>query len=115
MPKNHQYQYEKTNPGKFLNWANNIGVNTTLWVKSEFDNVVHPPNVYRKLNVVLSLSSTYGKTELEMAISYTKEHNLNNTASIKSILDKKLYLQTPVNNTSNISIHNNHKYLRGNI
>jgi hypothetical protein len=115
MPKNHQYQYEKTNPGKFLNWANNIGVNTTLWVKNEFDNVVHPPNVYRRLNAILSLASTYGKTELEMALAYAKEHNLNNTASIKSILDKKLYLQTPVNNTSDISIHNNHKYLRGNI
>lgn len=115
MPKNHQYANEKTNPGKFLNWANNIGVNTTLWVKNEFDNVVHPPNVYRKLNAVLSLASTYGKTELEMAIAYAKEHNLNNTSSIKSILDKKLYLQTPVNNISNISIHNNHKYLRGNI
>lgn len=115
MPKAHQYQHEKTNPGKFLNWANNIGSNTLLWVKNEFDNVEHAPNVYRKLNAVLSLASTYGKVELDSAISYAINHNLVNTASIKSILDKKLYLQQAVNNTSNITIHNTHEYLRGNI
>ncbi|MGB5793829.1 IS21 family transposase [Poseidonibacter sp.] len=115
MPKNHQYQHEKTNPGKFLNWASNIGDNTLICVKNQFDNVIHPPNAYRKLNAVLSLASTYGKSELDMAISYANEHNLVNTASIKSILDKKLYLQNPVNNTSDVKIHNTHQYLRGNI
>ena len=115
MPKSHQYQHEKTNPGKFLNWANNIGPNTLLWVKGEFDNVVHPPNAYRKLNAVLSLASTYGKTDLDMAIAYANKHNLINTASIKSILDKKLYLQQSVNNTGDITIHNSHEHLRGNI
>ena len=115
MPLNHQYADEKINPGKFLNWANSIGIETTLWVKSEFENVEHKPNAYRKLNAVLSLASTYGKTELNMAIAYAKEHKLTNTSSIKSILDKKLYLQTPINTTSDISIHNKHEYLRGNI
>jgi hypothetical protein len=44
------------------------------------------------------------------------QNNISNTASIKSILDKKLYLQKPANN-SKISLIalNNHEYLRGNI
>jgi transposase len=116
MPKNHQYQYEKTNPGKFLNWANNIGITTLEWVKNEFKSVAHPPNAYRKLNAVLSLAKTYGNAELEATLEYAMAHNILNTSSIKSILDKKLYLQKGVNNIhSTITIHNTHKYLRGNI
>ena len=48
MPKSHQYQSLKTNPGSFLNWANNIGINTVYWVKKELKSVKHPPNVYNK-------------------------------------------------------------------
>lgn len=116
MPKNHQYYHEKTNPGKFLNWANNIGTHTLEWVKNEFASVEHAPNAYRKLNAVLTMAKTYGKTDFDAAIAYAADHNINNTASIRSILDKKLYLQS-VNNTylDTSTIHNNHEYLRGNI
>ena len=116
MPVNHQYQHEKVNPGSFLNWARNIGINTLEWVKKEFKDSNYPPNAYRKLNAVLSLSSSYGKNELDSAIEYAMQNNISNTASIKSILDKKLYLQKPANN-SKISLIalNNHEYLRGNI
>ena len=116
MPVNHQYQHEKVNPGSFLNWARNIGINTLEWVKKEFKDSNYPPNAYRKLNAVLSLASSYGKNELDSAIEYAMQNNISNTASIKSILDKKLYLQKPANN-SKISLIalNNHEYLRGNI
>ena len=36
MPKDHEYIHQSRNPGYFLNWANNIGVETVLWVKDEF-------------------------------------------------------------------------------
>lgn len=115
MPKSHEYYHEKTNPGKFLNWANNIGSNTLAWVKSEFQSIEHAPNVYRKLNAVLSMATIYGKVDLDAAIAYANQNNINTTASIRSILDKKLYLQSVNNINSNISIHNTHEYLRGNI
>lgn len=115
MPKKFQYHYEKTNPGKFLNWANNIGSNTLTWVKSEFEAVEHAPNAYRKLNAVLGMSKIYGKVDFDAAMAYAQNHNINNTASIRSILEKKLYLQSANNITSNITAHNTHEYLRGNI
>ncbi len=116
MPLNHQYQYEKVNPARFLNWAKDIGVHTLQWVKKEFEKVVHAPNAYRKLNAVLSMAKTYGKAELEFALEYSITHNISATASIKSILDKKLYLQKPTNNNVvSINVLNNHEYLRGNI
>ena len=116
MPNNHQYANEKINPGKYLNWANNIGINTLQWVKKEFKKVEHAPNAYRKLNAVLSMSKIYGKKELDLALEYAIEYNISATASIKSILDKKLYLQKSISNTStSLNIVNNHDYLRGNI
>ena len=62
--------YKRQNPGSFLNWANNIGVNTVYWVKKELKSVKHPPNVYNKLNAVLSMSKIYGKKELDLALQY---------------------------------------------
>ena len=116
MPKNHQYANEKINPGKYLNWANTIGINTLQWVKKEFKKVEHAPNAYRKLNAVLSMSKIYGNKELDLALEYAIEYNISATASIKSILEKKLYLQKSINNTSkSLNIVNNHDYLRGNI
>jgi hypothetical protein len=116
MPKSHEQQHLKTNPGSFLNWANNIGINTVSWVKKEFEKIEHAPNIYSKLNAVLSLAKLYGKYELDLAIGYADIHNVTNTASIKSILSKKLYLQMPVNNTSNdTKVFNTHDNLRGNI
>ncbi len=116
MPANHQYANEKINPGKYLNWAKDIGMSTLQWVKKEFEKVTHAPNAYRKLNAVLSMAKTYGKSELEFALQYAITHNITATASIKSILDKKLYLQKAANNNvTSIHIFNNHEYLRGNI
>ena len=115
MPKSHQYQSLKTNPGSFLNWANNIGTNTVYWVKKELKSVKHPPNVYNKLNAVLSMSKIYGKQELDLALHYALQNSLSKTSSIKSILDKKLYLQKELSDTHSYVVVNNHENLRGNI
>ena len=117
MPTNHQYANEKINPGRFLNWANNIGINSLQWVKNEFKIVTHAPNAYRKLNAVLNLAKIYGNKDLDLALEYALDNNVTATASIKSILDKKIYLQKPVNNTTTVTVElfNNHENLRGNI
>ncbi len=116
MPLNHQYANEKINPGKYLNWAKDIGIFTLQWVKKEFEEVTHAPNAYRKLNAVLSMAKIYGKKELNLALEYAVDNQITATASIKSILDKKLYMQKPANNNAtSINIFNNHEYLRGNI
>jgi len=118
MPRDHEYQSQMTNPGTFLNRANKIGVETVIWVKQEFDTVEHKPNAYRKINSVLSLHKTYGKTELNLAIAYAIKVGIAiKHSSIKSILDKKLYLQTIANNVESLDVGvlDNHENLRGNI
>jgi len=116
MPKEHEYQKEKTNPGTFLNRAVKIGIHTVAWVKHEFETIEHKPNAYRKINAVLSLHKTYGKKELDLAIEYAFKHNIVNHTSVKSILEKKLYLRQDVNpQPANTTVYNNHANLHGNI
>ncbi len=116
MPKHHQYQSEKINPGYFLNWAHTLGSDTLVWVKKEFEHASYPPHAYRKLNAVLSMAKIYGKEELGLALAYALVHHIRSTASIRSILDKKLYAHKPANNSGvSQSLFNNHDNLRGNI
>ena len=116
MPRDHEYIHESKNPGYFLNWANNIGLETVVWVKDEFNSVTHKPNAYRKLSAILSLAKTYGKNELNQSITYAKEYGVYiKHSSIKSILDKKLYTQKTINNINiNTTVFNTHNNLRGN-
>ena len=115
MPKNHQYQYEKMNPERLLDWSLSIGSCTARFVEMQMQSVEHPPNAYRKIIAVLSLAKIYGKSEVELAIAYAMTHNLSTTASIKSVCEKKLYLtNNPANNVvSPTSILNAHENIRG--
>ena len=55
------------------------------------------------------------KKELDLALQYALQNSLNKTSSIKSILDKKLYLQKEVSDIHSYVVVNNHENLRGNI
>lgn len=113
MPLNHQYQHEKMNPGRLLNWAASIGENTKQFVQNRLNTAKYPPNAYSNVIAVLSLTKIYGKTDLELALGYAISINATSVKSIKSILNKKLYLQYPANNIPNLHILNNHNNLRG--
>ena len=74
-------------------------------------------------NVIINGKAGTGKSSMAQAFGiraiqngFTVYYIRTATSSIKSILDKKLYLQKPANNNvASIHIFNNHEYLRGNI
>jgi len=111
MPLNHQFQNEKMNPQRLLNWATSIGDNAKEFVQNKFDAAQYPMNAYRSVIAILSLSKIYGNIELDLALAYAISINATSVKSINSILSKKLYLQA-VNNTTN-TVLNNHKNIRG--
>ncbi len=113
MPLNHQYQDEKINPGRLLNWAKSIGTNALAFTKNRFNTTKHPTNVYNNIIAVLTLSKVYGKVELDLALGYALLINAKSVKSIESILNKKLYLQKPANNVDATSALNNHDNIRG--
>ena len=111
MPKNHQYQNEKMNPGRLLKWATGIGDNTRVFVKNRLESADYPVNVYKSIIAILSKAKIYGNVELNLALGFALSVNATSVKSIESILSKKLYLQ-PANNTTN-PVLNNHENIRG--
>ena len=113
MPLHHQYQEEKFNPQRYLNWAKSIGPQAVEFTKMKLDQEHFPSYAYRKLNAILSLAKQYDKHELDLALGYAMRINATTTASVKSILKKKLYYKNPINNIINQAL-NNHENIRGN-
>ena len=115
MPNTHQYINEKMNPERLRSWAKNIGEYSSVFVEDAFAEVEHNPQAYRKISAVLSLAKLYGNTELELALMYATQMRTITTKSIKSILDKKLYLIKSANNIprERKSLFNNHTNIRG--
>ena len=118
MPSSHQYMEEKMNPDRLYGWAKSIGEYSLKFVQEEFDRVDYPPQAYNKIVSVLKLAKQYGKTELELTLMYALEKDTLRVKSIKSIIDKRLYLTKSANN-NNISskkidsLFNNHSNIRG--
>ena len=99
MPLNHQYQHEKMNPQRLKNWAAAIGSSAGIFVQKRLDTAEYPTNAYRGIIAILSLEKMYGKIALNLALGYASAINTSTVRSIRSILDKKLYLQAVNNQT----------------
>ena len=112
MPLPYQYQYEKWNPGRILNWALSIGDNTTTLMKKIMQSRSHVVRSYQSCIAILSFSKRYGNQALELACTKALEINTQSVGSIESMLKRKTYLQeeitTPMNN-----VFNRHENIRG--
>lgn len=113
MPTDHQYQYEKWNPRRILNWANSIGANTTALMESIMENRSHPTRGYKSCMAILSFSKTYGDEALESVSAVALEMNRHNVASIESMLKTKSYLLHNQQESANNKYMNNHENIRG--
>jgi hypothetical protein len=113
MPTEHQYQYEKWNPKRILNWANSIGANTTALMESIMKNRSHPTRGYKSCMAILSFSKTYGDSALEAVSVVALEINRHNVASIESMLKTKSYLLHNQHQSLNNTYMNNHENIRG--
>lgn len=111
MPLNHQYQHEKMNPERLKKWASSIGKDAKAFVVHRLQASEYPANAYRGVIAILSLEKIYGKMTLNQALGYAHSINSTSTRSIRSILEKKLYLQA-ANNTTVVK-PSKHKNLRG--
>jgi len=107
----HAYIHNKWNPERLRSWAKSIGEYSSLFVEDCFEAVEYKEHAYKKIMSVLKMAKEYGYVEFELAL----EHNLTRTKSIRSVLDKHLYLQKSSNNTSYTAseVFNNYKNLRG--
>jgi hypothetical protein len=104
------------NPDRLRSWAKGIGEQSSIFVEDAFKQVEHQPNAYRKIVAVLSFAKVYGKVDLELALQYALNNRTTATKSIRSILEKRLYLGESINNTipkSKTSLFDDHENIRG--
>lgn len=89
MPKSHR-AHAQWSPGRFLNWAADIGPATCSVVKHQLNDRFHPEHGYRACLGLLNHVRRYGKTRLEGACLRALEIGAPSYRSISSILDKGL-------------------------
>ena len=116
MSPDHDYINNRWNPSRLRSWAKSIGEYSTIFVEDSFSAVAHKETAYTRVMSILKLAKTYGNTEFELALMYALEKRIYIKAkSLRSILDKRLYLQTSVNNSTynTPNLFNTHENLRG--
>ena len=89
MPKSHQ-AHQNWSPGRFLNWASDIGPATLDVVQRQLKDRPHPEHGYRSCLGLLNLSRRYSRDRLEQACSRALAINSASYQSISSILKQGL-------------------------
>ena len=89
MPKAHRAHLEWT-PGRFLNWAVEIGPSTRDLVRHLLEQKSHPEQGYRSCLGLLGLSKQYGKDRLEAACQRALALSAPTRRSVLSILRRGL-------------------------
>jgi len=77
-------------PGRFLNWASQIGFSTTSIVKHLLENRPHPEQGYRSCLGLLNLAKRFGEIRLEKACDYALKIGAKTRRSVESILVRNM-------------------------
>lgn len=89
MPMAHR-KHHQWSPGRFMNWAQEIGPATLGVIRSQLENRPHPEHGYRACLGLLNLSRHYGRTRLEAACVRARDIGSPSYRSIASILKNGL-------------------------
>ena len=100
MPSSHR-AHREWSPGRFLNWAGNIGPCTRQVVQQQLENRPHPEHGYRACLGLLNLSRRYSRDRLERACQRALAIRSINYQSIASILKQGLD-QQPMDGDSHL-------------
>jgi transposase len=93
MPSSHR-QHSEWSPGRFLNWAGQIGPATGEVVKRQLQDLPHPEHGYRRCLGLLSHARRYGKERLEAACERALAIHSPSYRSVSSILKQGLDRQS---------------------
>jgi len=89
MPSSHR-QHREWSPGRFLNWAAQIGPATLEVVKRQLKDLPHPEHGYRRCLGLLNHARRYSKTRLEAACERALAIHSPSYRSVSSILKQGL-------------------------
>ena len=89
MPKSHR-AHQAWTPGRFMNWAKDIGPHTLKLVKHQLENRPHPEHGYRACLGLLGHAKRYGVQRLEAACQRALALGAPRYGSVTSILKQGL-------------------------
>jgi len=111
MPQSHRRHLEWS-PGRFLNWAKQVGASTLAVVRHQLENRPHPEHGYRACLGILHQARHYGDARLEQVCTQAVKIGAPTYRSVASILKNGLDrnpLQEPVADHEQVE----HANLRG--
>jgi transposase len=111
MPRSHRAHLEWT-PGRFLNWATEIGPNTRDLIRHLLETKSHPEQGYRSCLGLLGLSRQYGQERLELACQRALALAAPTRRSVLSILRRGLD-QVPLPTEERTQTIHSHENVRG--
>lgn len=85
MPKSHR-AHREWSPGRFLNWAQEIGPATLATIRHQLTDRPHPEHGYRACLGLLNLARRYSKARLEAACARAQRIGSPTYRSVSSIL-----------------------------
>jgi transposase len=109
MPKSHQ-AHREWSPGRFLNWAADIGPCTAEVVKQQLQDRPHPEHGYRACLGLLNLSRRYSRQRLEAACERALSIRSASYKSVASILKQgldRLALESEGETQGELPLHTN--------
>jgi len=112
MPKAHRKHMEWT-PGRFLNWAVQIGPSTANFVKYLLEHKVHPEQGYRSCLGLLSLAKKFSEARLEKACGYALDAGLKTRRSVESVLLRNMENTPRKSEQIYIDLPADHENIRG--
>lgn len=85
MPPNHRF-YSEWSPERFLNWAEKIGEDTKIYIKTILDSREYPEQAFRVCLGILNLSKKYGEDKLNKACKKALYFNVFRLDFVKNTL-----------------------------
>lgn len=85
MPEKHA-KHQLWTPGRLMNWAQSLGPEVLLWVKSQLNRKQHPEQAYRVCLGLLNLQRSYPAERLNRACALANREGLYRLKNIKAIL-----------------------------
>lgn len=85
MPTRHQ-KHHQWSAGRLMNWAQDIGDEVLVWVKTQLQQKPHEQQAYRVCSGLLNLSRHYPVGRLNRACAIANQNRLYRLKQIKSIL-----------------------------
>lgn len=116
MPENHK-KYLEWNTERFMDWAQTVGPNTTIAVKSIFASHKVEQQSHKPLMTLLKLADKYSVTRVETAcskaLSYTPSPGIKSIQTILKTGQDKVFIEPVVKSTVKKNDSENFGFTRG--